>query len=298
VYFALVGALREAVDAFLLINARYTEPDPLLKNLSESVDELFTAYGLSTWLIVAGSVALVVLPLAFARQQRRPENRPAAVLAAFALALVTGLLWNIKDYDAWPDLFPLLPLAAVGVGGVFAWATHRFSHRSTFLVALVLLVATTTTAVHAAVTTRDNRLLTQRESVEGVFDVLPPSATITSIEAPQPLVLDRRTNPTRYQMFSGGMHLYVDDHWPGGLRAFRQRLVDEPTTLVALGETMSQTWRDGLTPQYEYIGRAPGWLWYADTSLGETTLSALRKAAGSYSSDAPTQTLTSGAHVG
>jgi hypothetical protein len=280
VYFAVVGSLREAVDAFLLINAEYTEPDPLLPKLGIHVRDLVAAYGASVWLLLVGSVALVVLPIAFARLGITRDGRGPRVLTAFALALVGGLLWDLRDYDAWPDLFPLLPLAAVGVGGLFVWATSRLARRSTLVVAVALLVAATGAAVQASVTTRDDRLVTQRRSVAAVLALLPADATVTSIEAPQPLVLTGRTNPTRYQMFSGGLTRYVDDTWPGGLRAFRQQLVDQPTTLVSLGDTMSSTWRRGLAPTYQYIGRAPGWLWYARSSLGADKLSALREAAG------------------
>jgi hypothetical protein len=77
VYFALVGSLRQAVDAFLLANARYTEPDPLLPKLDESLDDLLAAYGVSVWLILAGALALVVLPLLWALRRGRSPG-PAA----------------------------------------------------------------------------------------------------------------------------------------------------------------------------------------------------------------------------
>ena len=280
VYFALVGALRDALDAFLLINVRYTEPDPLLAKLGENADDLWAAYGVSVWLLLAGSVALLVISFVLGREKVARGLPSTPVLGAFALALVFGLLWNLKDYDAWPDLFPLLPLAAVGIGALFVTATHRLSRRSAMLVAGALLVAMTATAVRGSVTTRDDRLVTQRESVAAVLGELPPSATVTSIEAPQPLVLARLTNPTRHQMFSGGLPLYVDDTWPGGLEAFRRQLVEQPTTLIAIGDKMSRTWGEGIAPDYQYIGEAPGWYWYARASLGESTLSSLRDAAG------------------
>jgi hypothetical protein len=165
------------------------------------------------------------------------------------------------------------------------------------VVAIALVMALTTTAVYQSVTTRDDRLVAQRASVAAVLDQLPNDATITSIEAPQPLVLSRRTNPTRYQMFSGGLHLYVDDNWQGGLKEFRRRLVDEPTTLIAIGDTMSRTWREGIEPQYQYVGRASEWLWYARTSLGEATLSSLRSATGLSPSDGTGRPAPQGADV-
>jgi hypothetical protein len=295
-YFASTGSLRQAVEAFLLVNARYTEPDPLLPKLGESVRDSLTAYGPSVWLIALGSVSLIVLPLVLVRDRDQGTSSSAPVLAALASALVVGLLWDLKDYDAWPDLFPLLPLAAVGVAGLFVWATHRLGQTLTLVAAVAVCLAATGTAVYESVTTRDDRLVAQRESVSAVFDQLPPDATITSIEAPQPLVIARKTNPTRYQMFSGGMQRYVDDVWPGGLRGFRQRLIDRPTTLLAVGDTMSSAWREGIVPRYAYIGRAPGWYWFARRSLGHDRLAALRDAATAGSTEGGHRSAPRGAH--
>ena len=108
---------------------------------------------------------------------------------------------------------------------------------------------------------------------------LPKGATITSIEAPQPLVLTGRTNPTRYQMFRGGLQDYMDDTWPGGLDGFKRDLVAEHPDLIAVGETVSHRWRASIEPDYVYIGSAPVWGWYARASLGEAKIAALRKAA-------------------
>ena len=76
-----------------------------------------------------------------------------------------------------------------------------------------------------------------------MFDVLPPDATVVSIEAPQPLVLTGRTNPFPHQMFDLGLDGYVDDTWPGGLTGLGSDLDELAPTVIARGTTAP--WLDG-----------------------------------------------------
>jgi hypothetical protein len=284
-WFAATGSLRTAIDAFLLINIRYTTPDPVLPRLDEAWQDLRVAYGVSLWLLIGGLVALVVLSLAVVRRSARAQGSSSVVLAAFALGATVGLAWNLHEYDAWPDLFPLLPFAAVGVAGVFAALTRRMAPSRAFVVAVVLCVVATGTAVEESVTTRDERLTIQRESVTAVLAEAPAHASIISVEAPQALVLTRRTNPTRHQMFSSGLQDYLDDIWPGGLDGFRRGIVDARPDLVVFGDPVSNNWRRAIDPEYVYIGSAPDWSWYARATLGQDRIAALRAAAGYDPSD-------------
>lgn len=285
VWFAVTGSLRGAMDAFLLINVRYTIADPLLPKIGEAWQDLQAAYGVSLWLLIGGLVALVVRSLAALRKEARDEDASLVVLIAFTLGALVGLAWNLRDYDAWPDLFPVLPLAAVGVGGLYVAVAKRLPSTAGVVVAVVLSVAATVTAVQESVTTRDERLVTQRESVADVLAQVPAGATITSVEAPQALVLTRRTNPTRHQMFTSGLQDYVEDTWPGGIEGFRREMVEAKPTLIVFGDPISDEWRAAIEPEYVYIGSAPDWFWYARASLGEARLSALRDAAGYRSTD-------------
>ena len=114
VWFAIAGSLRASVDAFVLINFRYTTPDPVLPVLDEAWLDVTTAYGVSLWVLIAGLVALPLLSLGVLRKATRLANPSLPVVAAFTVVPAVGLAWNFKEYDAWPDLFPMLPLAAVG----------------------------------------------------------------------------------------------------------------------------------------------------------------------------------------
>ena len=280
VWFAIAGSLRASVDAFVLINFRYTTPDPVLPVLDEAWLDVTTAYGVSLWVLIAGLVALPLLSLGVLRKATRLANPWLPVVAAFTVGAAVGLAWNFKEYDAWPDLFPMLPLAAVGLGGVFHVATKRLPVRATLVAAVALSLVATVLAIHHSVTSRGDRLETQRASVKAVLAQLPDDATITSVEAPQALVLDKRRNPTRHQMFSSGLQFYIDDIWPGGLEGFRRDLVADAPDMIVFGDPVSDRWRAAIEPEYVYVGSAPDWFWYARRSLGEEKLAELRKAAG------------------
>ncbi len=120
---------------------------------------------------------------------------------------------------------------------------------------------------------------TQRASVKAVLKHLPSNATIQSIEAPTPLVLSGKTNPTRHQMFTNGLDRYVDDTYPGGLRGLSTWIGHQEPTIIALGGRAPRRWlAETLNSEYQRVGKAPGWAWHVHESVGPETMSALRRA--------------------
>ena len=284
-WFALAGSLRAAVDGFYVINRRYTVPDPIADDLERVWLDLQEAYGVTVWLMLAGVVVLGLVTLAAVAPRARRAFPALQVLPAMTAGLLAGLWWTTKEYDAWPDLFPVLPFAALGLGAAAAVVVRRLPPRPEWAVATVASGACLALALTYSVSTRDDTLDAQREATAAVLAQLPEDATITSVEGPQPLVLTGRTNPTRYQMFRSGLQDYMDDTWPGGLDGFKRDLVADGPDLVSTGETVSLTWRRALMPEYVFVGRAPEWEWYARASLGVQTIERLRDAAGYDPSD-------------
>ncbi len=278
-WFALAGSLRESVDAFYVINRRYTVPDPFTDDLDRVWLDLQEAYGVTFWLMVAGVVALALITLAAVVPRARRAFPALRVLPAMTAGLLAGLAWIHHEYDAWPDLFPVVPFAVIGLGAAFALVVRPLPPRPQWAVAAVASGACLVLALTFSVSTRVDGLDAQVEATDAVLSQLPAGATITSIEAPQPLVLTGRTNPTRYQMFRSGLQDYLEDTWPGGRDGFARDLVADGPDLVAVGETTSLTWRRSLMPDYVFVGRAPLWEWYARASLGAETIERLRTAA-------------------
>ena len=62
-------------------------------------------------------------------------------VAAFGAASVVGLAWTFRDFDNWRDAFLLLPLAAVGIGGIAKELSQRLPPRAALSLTLAWLVA-------------------------------------------------------------------------------------------------------------------------------------------------------------
>ncbi|MEP6665783.1 MAG: hypothetical protein ABJA81_04985 [Nocardioidaceae bacterium] len=277
-YFAVVGALHAFFDAFLLINARYTVPTPLTSHLAANWERLQSGYGLSLWVMLVGLVALAILSLlVIARKDWRRDPASMSVVA-FGAAGFVGVIWTFRDFNGWPDVFVLLPLAAIGIGGLSKAVAERLPTRGALCLTLAWVVATVALAATYAFGERDDRLELQRDSVVATLEQLPPDASILSIKAPQALVLSGKTNPTRHQMFTLGLNRYVDDTWPGGLTGFGNWVGREQPTLITLGGEVPPWLADTISTKYRRVGAAPGWTWYVSRSVGPVVTSALHDA--------------------
>mgnify|MGYP003296088727 CR=1 FL=1 len=113
--YALVSDLQVFLDDFWIINARYTQQKSLLSDPEGAWELLVDGYGPSLWVIIVGTFALVVLStLALVRRTGRRDPLNAA-LAAQGVMFVVGLLWSMKAFNGWPDVFFLLPGIALAV---------------------------------------------------------------------------------------------------------------------------------------------------------------------------------------
>ena len=271
-YFLAVGHLDDFVQAFVVINAEYTRA----AGPSGVVDDwhrVVRGYGASTLILVGGLVALPALAVA----AHRRADPAAPLLAGLSVGTLTGIAWMLHDFDSWPDAYPVLPLAAVGAGGAVAWLARRLGARSGIALVVAWSLVATGMALTFSLGQRDHDLEAQRRSVDAMLREL-PDATIVSLQAPQPLVLSGRRNPTRHQMFANGLGGYVDDTWPGGLPGFQRALLDSHPDLVAIGTPGNERWRRVMAADYVRVGRAPGWIWLARRSLGPKQIQRLEDA--------------------
>lgn len=92
-WFALAGSLREAWDAFYVINRRYTVPDPVADDLDRVWLGLQEAYGVTVWLLIGGAAALALVTLAAVVPRARRALPALAVLPAMTAGLLAGLWW-------------------------------------------------------------------------------------------------------------------------------------------------------------------------------------------------------------
>ena len=279
VYFVLVGALSDFLLGFLFLNAGYNRGSPLFMHLGRDWASMQEGYGVSLWFFFLGlATVLVLTALHYRRSDLRRSSPWLPFVAALGPAVIVDVLWNMRDFDSWADAIPLLPVAALGIGALAKLLQERLSQRTAGAITAAWVAVTLVTALIYSTAYHDNRLVDQRRALAAVLAILPPHATILSIEAPQPLVLTGRTNPTRYQMFTGGMENYVDREWPGGLEGYAKYILRTRPDIVAIDPDKTGYWGAAIDSEYAFVGCAPEWRWYADRRLGNQVLDDLRKA--------------------
>lgn len=275
VYYATHHALHTFFEGFVLINARYTTQRGATS--SETWGLLKEGYGASVWLILIGLVALPVVSVLAVRPALRTRDAVPVTTVALGAGWLVGAGWSAIAFNGYPDLFEMLPFAALGLGGIVAAclgrARPRVGARASAAVAIGLAVALVAFATVTSVTTRSDTLLTQRASVAAVLAHAPPNATILSVEAPEALVLAHRRNPTAVQMFSNGFSRYVDDTWPGGLQGYADWVRRTRPDLIAVHQGLAPGWLTPVLSQdYRRVGRGPTFAWWASTALPTHTL--------------------------
>lgn len=281
--FALAGALPEALDGFIRIHLTATYQPGLTEDLEATWEAFAEAFGFATYPLLAGLVALplVTLPSLWRLAGRRadPSQRTGDVaLVAATAGEIVGLVWSYRTFNGWADALVLVPYAALGLAGVLALVLRALPRRAGAAVAVAACLGLLVGGLDHALDDHEPVLRAQRAEVAAVLDVL-PDATMVSIEAPQPLVLAHRVNPSPHQMFRLGLETYVDDTWPGGLAGYAAWISTHRPDIVAVGAGARYDWlMPTLDADYVEVGTATGWYWYVARDLGPDTLSRLEEA--------------------
>jgi hypothetical protein len=268
------GALSRAWDGFVVINVAYTQQPSVLTRPRAIAAKEWAAYHWSLPLVIAGLAALVVLGARAVPFARRPtvsvRARRLVVCAAGGLA---GTVWTVLVVNGGPDLFVVLPFAALGIAGTLVVLVRRLPHRWGVTATAALVTVGVAVAGVESVTTRDDKLVLQRADVEAVLATQPSDATVVSLSAPQVLALSGRRSPTPYQIMSRTQERYLEATYPGGMGGFLETLANAHPTFVAVGRT-SQTGfaRAWLRTDYRRVGGNDGWQWYLARSAGRDAL--------------------------
>lgn len=256
-YFVAAGAFAEFVDATVTFPFRgvVRGHQTLGARLGVIVNVVHRDYRLSGLLFWAGSVALVVLAVAHVVRGRR---HPLAALRhpLVCVVLVTGLLqaaYAASDFQGYPDLYPLLPYAALGLGGIVAVLLHagrgvagRLLVTVPALVALVVLTVFSWTAFTDDVL-HDDGLATQRANACAVERLLGPTGSLYALGDPTPLVMTHRRNPDRFVYLGSGVDRWKVTHLEGGFDAWTAQVRRaDPTVIVLRGWTRSSPFHPAM----------------------------------------------------
>ncbi|MEO7843974.1 MAG: hypothetical protein ABIR82_01430 [Nocardioides sp.] len=262
-YFAAVGAVSDFADGFVLIHLRYTYQPGLGDDLRNQWEGLLLGFQETIWIVLAGLVALLVLGGRNLLSPTRRADPRGRTQIAFALALLVGLAWSWRVFNGWADALMLVPFAAVGIGAVVGTVAERLPARVTVGATGVWVLVTAVIALDFSLAGGSRLLDKQEREVDGFFALLPPDATLLSVEAPQPLVLTGRTNLTQHQMFRAGLVYYVDDSWPGGIEGYAATVSADAPDVIAVGLDAYFAWvRPILADDYTEVGTSPGWTWF------------------------------------
>lgn len=280
-YFLAVGAFGSFLNGFVLINARYVTQESVLTNPHYIWVVLVNNYGWSLVPAFAGmavSLVLAVLPVrSLITHRAMRATGHGAMVMAFGAVTLGGLLWSLVAFNGGPDLFELLPTAALGVGGLVPHLRTRLTWRRTTLVVTVWTTACLAWATTYAVSSHGEVLLRQRASVVAVLHNAPAGSTMLSIEAPGALALNHLTNPTDMQLFMPGMTNYLDHTYPGGLDGYGQWISDHRPTVIVIRWGSEVPWLKPTLFDYRKIP-GPQWDYYIERSVPRANLARMRTA--------------------
>jgi len=231
---------------------------------------LWAVYHETLLVVPAGLAALILLGARAVPWARRPTVSPVARrLVVVAAGGAAGSAWSLTALNGPPDLFVVLPFAALGVAGTAVLLLGRLPRRAALVTVVALVSLTVVTAGVESVATRDDRLLAQRADVMAVLGTQPADATVATIDAPEVLAIAGRDDVAPYQLFSRSMERYLDGTYPGGMRGVLRSLRAKRPTFVAVGSTFRGHWPyPWLTRDYVRIGGGTTWHWYIRASVG------------------------------
>ena len=275
--YVVVGELDTLLQGFLIINLEYTNQPGLFDAFEPASRKTLEGYGLSIWGFGLGMVALLVLSARALSHVRRGPDPHRAVLISAGAMLVAGLLWSVRAYNSWPDTFILMPMAALGIGGLVAWVRERVEPKAALAVALVWVLFASGVGLAYSWSARDTTYPQNRADFESVLALLPSDARILAIESPQTLVIARKQNISRYQLLGFGLMNHLEDNFPGGQQGFVDWVVEEKPDLVVVGALSWVRWlSDALKEDYRVVGASQGRIWMVPRDLDEQTTEKLR----------------------
>jgi hypothetical protein len=276
VYFAAKGALEPAWWGYVRVNVGYTTQPSILDSWRLLVNDYRWSLAVA---VLGGALSIALGARALVRARRvggfRDVDRALLVLGTGALVSV---LWSCYAINGGGDLFVVLPFAALGVAAALVELGSRLRPTAARrLFGTVAVVAVLASCV-AAVVGRDNGLPAERRNVTRMMAALPPGSSLLSFYAPQVPVLAHRRNPDPWQLSNGAISAFLDDHLPGGLAGYADRISRSRPTVIVVGRHATVDWlRPVLDREYAQVGHGHQWTWYASRSLGHRTLHHLRQ---------------------
>jgi hypothetical protein len=255
-YFTVVGRLGDFVTTafiFPVIGIR-RGGETLVQRLKHIASVVHADYGISGDLFWLGTallvVAIVVRIVSRSGGWRATLTDPLVAVVGTTFAGV--VLFSASDFQGYPDLYPLLPSAALGCGAGAAFLLARARTPAALRVATAagLVVVLALTAVfwvaYGRVHGRHVDLVSQQRDACTLNQVLGPNGRLQSLGDPRPLVLTHRRNPTRFIYLGSGIAQWHVDHLAGHLPAW-EREIRSADADVIITKTWHGIWHKRMT---------------------------------------------------
>jgi 4-amino-4-deoxy-L-arabinose transferase-like glycosyltransferase len=272
-YFLIAGALPQFIETAVTFPLTGVQRghETLHEHFDVIADTVAGDYGKTQVLFWAGLVALFGLVVPRWRGRDGGALR-RAIADPYVFVVITSfvllLLFSLRDFQGYPDLYPLLPYSALGVGGVAAVLVGLLARRSLGRVAAVGALVASAVLVgltwhwYSIPESRDTALVRQRGDAAAIERMLNPGETLYALGDPTILVLTKRRNPSRFIYLGSGVSEWVVKHTPGGMAGWEARIrASDPAVVVIAG------WEGPRKDQIErmlrrtyeagYVGKVP-----------------------------------------
>lgn len=249
VYFAIVGAFGKFVEAAFVFPLTGVQRGPVTlgHRITRIAGVVHGSYGVSGVLLWLGM--LVLIAIAVVRLTRsRPQWRAGLadpLICIILLTLATQLIYAFADFQGYPDVYPLLPYGAIGMGGLAALAVSAARSDAVRNVATSAVLGAA--LVFAAVSwvwfgsdpANSNELRYQRADACAVQRMA--GSGVWALGDATPLVLTHRKNPDRFIYLGSGVDRWRIKHTTGGFDAWTAKIqAVHPDVVVMAG------WHSGI----------------------------------------------------
>lgn len=165
--------------------------------------------------------------------------RDPLVLTVF-VTLLAEAGYATTDFQSYPDLYPLLPYPAIGLGLASAYGLRKLAGQPSYRIAVVgtalaVLALAIVSWVRFTGSKADNHdLHTEWATGCAVNQIVVPGTSLYSLGDPVPLVMTRRKNPDRYIYLGSGVAEWKIKHTNGGLTGWEQQIKDSGASVIVI----------------------------------------------------------------
>lgn len=288
-YLSLAGAMGKFVQSALVFPLTGVKrgTETVGQRITHIISVVHDGYGFSGVLLWVGLAALVLLAVVHVLRNRG-DLRQALVSPLISVVMLTFLAeaaYALSDFQGYQDVYPLLPYAALGLGGAAAYVVNLWKAPAvrpvaagSVLVALAVLAGFSLWSFTGD-PANDNGLRGQRSDACALDRMLPPHGTLYALGDATPLVLLHRRNPGRFIYLQSGVGPWKVEHTPGGFLGWTSQIqAAHPSVVVVhgwhgdlrlqMGEWLRKSaglhaahlgpWRVYLTPAARALARRHG----------------------------------------